>query len=141
MQHEEAQDPRQHPHHWEHWQHRRHPDHPRHFQDSGSRWGEPMPSIPPQQGWRPNETDRFLPRGRPYEEEWLPGHRYEHRHPTPPHRGEQPMHEPAWFQRGEHFHPSNQRVEDRWFEDPLMPPPPRRRPPRHYDGFWQAYED
>ncbi|PTX22712.1 hypothetical protein C8N40_101540 [Pontibacter mucosus] len=138
MQHEE-QDPRHHPHHWEHRQHRRHPDHPSHFQDFRSRWGEPMPPLPPHQAWYPDETEQYARRQRYLQEEWLPEQRYERQPPAweqrPP-RSERPMP----FQRDVHFDPSNQRVEDRWFEDPLMPHP-RRRPPRHYDGFWQDYED
>ncbi|OKL41071.1 hypothetical protein [Pontibacter flavimaris] len=142
MQHEE-QDPR-HPHHWEHRQHRRHPHHPEHFNDFRSRWGEPMPATHlQQQGHYPEDTDRFEREGRFHrEEDWLPEQQYQPRHPGQHlHRGEQrPPHEPAWRQRDAHFDPSNQRVEDRWFEDPLMPHP-HRRPPRHYDGFWEDYEN
>ncbi|WP_276498717.1 hypothetical protein [Pontibacter litorisediminis] len=141
MQHEE-QDPRHHPHHWEHQQHRRHTHHPEHFQDFRSRWGEPMPPYQQhQQEWHPEATDRFENRGRYYREEWLPEQQQHQHRPNQHHMGEQrPPHEPIWRQRDVHFAPSNQRVEDRWFEDPLMPHPDRR-PPRHYDGFWQDYED
>ena len=95
-----------------------------------------------QQGWHPEETDRFERGGRYHREEWLPEQHFQQRHPNQqPHMNEQrPPHEPIWRQRDVHFDPSNQRVEDRWFEDPLMPHP-HRRPPRHYDGFWQDYED
>ncbi|MCX2741267.1 hypothetical protein [Pontibacter anaerobius] len=141
MQHEE-QDPR-HPNHWEHQRQHRHPHHREHFHDFRSRWGEPMPATQ-QQRWHPEETDRFAREARYNREEWLPEQqRYQPRRIDQHHHRMEEQHppqEPLWRQRDVHFDPSNQRVEDRWFEDPLMPHP-RRRAPRHYDGFWQDYED
>ncbi|AKD02582.1 hypothetical protein POKO110462_08700 [Pontibacter korlensis] len=143
--HHEEQDPR-HPHHWEHQRHRRHPHHPEHFNDFRSRWGEPVPAINlHRQDWQQEDIGRFEQEGRYHREEWLPEQRQHpnhfNQHPQQQHpwEGQRPP-EPIWRQRDVHFDPGNQRVEDRWYEDPTMPHP-RRRPPRHYDGFWQDYED
>lgn len=145
MQHNEH-DPR-HPHHWEHLRHRheRQHRHPEHFNDFGSRWGEPTPQINlhhPGYEWEPREHDRFEQRGRYHREEWLPEQRHNRRPPQHFHgREEHEMHRPPVYrQRDVHFDPSNQRVEDRWYEDPSMPHP-HQRPSRHYDSFWQDYED
>lgn len=92
------------------------------------------------QDWHPENTDRFEQENRGHNrEEWLP--EQQHYRQQQHHRiNEQRPHEPIWRQRDVHFDPSNQRAEDRWSEDPLMPHP-HRRPQRHYDGFWQDYED
>ncbi|RIJ37375.1 hypothetical protein [Pontibacter oryzae] len=154
--HNEEHDPR-HPHHWEHQRHRReeqhhkHHQHPENFNDFGSRWGEPAPRLTRDHSdWQPRNTDRFEEEGRYHrEEDWLPEGQRRHQHPQRyqhhPQQHYHPMnqqqpHEPIWRQRDVHFAPSNQRVEDRWHEDPTMPYPQRRQP-RHYDGFWQEYED
>ncbi|GAB3823463.1 hypothetical protein [Pontibacter rugosus] len=146
MQHEEHD--QRHPHHWEQQRHRRdqqrpmHPQHQDNFNDFGSRWGEPVTPLNQHQqdDWQPRRADRFRQEGNYRQEEWRPNEQ-DHRRQQPPHnfRHEQ-HHEPMWRQRDVHFDPSNQRVEDRWSEDPTMPHP-RQRPPRHYDGFWQDYED
>lgn len=152
--HNNQHDPR-HPHHWEHQRHRReeqyHHQHPENFNDFRSRWGEPSPRLNVNQtDWEPRHANRFEEEGRFHNrEEWLPEgqrrnqppqryqhHPQQHYHPM----GQQQPHEPIWRQRDVHFDPSNQRVEDRWHEDPTMPYP-QSRPPRHYDGFWEEYED
>lgn len=150
MQHEE-QDPR----HREHQRHRREQYHQMrhqdddHFHDFSSRWSEPAPPIDLNRyNWQPRNVGRFERTGGYHREEWPNDQRYRRQpqryqhHPDQHYHqmGEQQHREPIWRQRDVHFDPSNQRVEDRWFEDPTMPHP-QQRPPRHYDGFWEDYED
>ena len=120
--------------------------HPDHFQDFRSRWGEPSPALDLHRyDWQPEDIGRFERRGQFHRNEhWRPEHqhhqqeRYRQQHPQ--HREEHRRQEPIWRQQDIHFDPSNQRAEDRWYEDPTMPHP-HQRPSRHYDGFWEDYED
>ncbi|WP_439881147.1 hypothetical protein ACSX1A_18640 [Pontibacter sp. MBLB2868] len=122
-------------------QHRRREQHPNHarednFNDFRSRWGEPSPYIHlnHQEEWQHGDVGRFEDQGRYHREEWLPNQRRQHQH----RQGEQQHYqEPVWRQRDIHFDSSNQRVEDRWYEDPLLPHPEsrrRKRDPR--DAYW-----
>ncbi|GHA66788.1 hypothetical protein [Pontibacter akesuensis] len=148
MQHEQHEQHDHDPRHRDHREQQRHRrEHQQHhnrqqhrddnFNDSGSRWGEPTTplNLHQQNDWQPRDIGRFEREGKYHHEEWRPNEP-QHRNQYRPHHHKQPL----WRQRDVHFDPSNQRVEDRWAEDPTMPHP-RQRPPRHYDGFWQDYED
>jgi hypothetical protein len=138
-----------HPHHYKprHQQeHYTHPHQEENFNDSRSRWGEPSPYIHlnHQGEWHPEDTGRFEDQGRyHHREEWLPDqHHRQHQQRSNEHNQRHPEsrqhhQEPIWRQRDVNFDSSNQRVEDRWYEDPLMPHPEsrrRRRDPR--DDYW-----
>ncbi|MBC5992729.1 hypothetical protein [Pontibacter cellulosilyticus] len=128
MHHEENEHRR---HHYREMRHRRdrdmhHPHRQEHFQDFTSRWGEPEPLIHlNHQSRHAQDMGRLedQPHYRQQREEWHdPRHnQYEQRHQ-----------EPIWRQRDVHFDKSNQRVEDRWFDDdsPMMPPPQN---PEHWE--------
>lgn len=135
--HHDEHDPR-HGHHRDP-RHRRE-QHPRHqheenFNDFRSRWGEPAPYIHlnHQEDWQPEDIGRFEEEGRyHHREEWLPNQqRMQHQQRHHEHRERHPEqhepHDPIWRQSDVHFNSSNQRVEDRWYEDPLMPHPESRR--------------
>ena len=136
--HYEENNPR-HPRHRdreEHYHHmrdmRRQHRHPEHFQDFMSRWGEPDPLIhlDHQGRYRHDETRQHAPEHyRQQHEDWHdPRHNQYERH----------REEPIWKQQDVYFHKSNQRVEDRWNEDPMMPHPHQRRHtrPKSWDEDW-----
>lgn len=143
--HHDEHDPR-HPHH-NNLRNRRE-QHPRHhhdqnFNDFRSRWGEPNPYIHlnHQHDWHSEDVGRFEDQGRFHKEDWLPNqqnrqyqqrhHEHQQRHP------DKHSQDPLWRQRDVHFDSSNQRVEDRWYEDPLMPHPKSRRRSRDpRDDYW-----
>ncbi|PRY09860.1 hypothetical protein CLV24_11765 [Pontibacter ummariensis] len=110
----------------------------RYFNDFRSRWGEPSPSIELHQyDWQPREVGRFPEEGRYHQhrDEWLPNQRRQ----QAPRPSNQQYREPIWRQQDVHFDRSNQRAEDRWYQDPLMPHPDKRRRRRQGppDQHWE----
>ena len=128
----EHRHPRHREEHYRHHRDMRRHHRPERFQDFGSRWGEPEPLI------HLNHQDRYPHEmGRPQDHEYY--HRQREDWHDPRHNQyERHQEEPIWRQRDVYFHQSNQRVEDRWHEDPLMPHPHQRRRtrPESWDEDW-----
>jgi hypothetical protein len=123
--------------------HRYHPHHEDDFNDFQSRWGEPVPYIHLNHQGDSHPENRRMERDqdeRHYygKEDWLPDREHMQRHP---HHPEQRHHhqEPTWRQRDVNFSPNNQRVEDRWYEDPLMPHPHSNR--RASDSWYDDWHE
>jgi len=107
----------------------------RHFNDFGSRWGEPDPRFNPRFNSLRQEEEDFRRNRRGPQEDWRPFERKIEEQQRRNQYGDQNQQhdyerEPEWRQRDRHFNSSNQHANDRWDHE-NMPRPDHER--RHYD--------